>query len=421
MHTTAHAASRSYFALFVILAVGGCRSPVSVRNQAVTGGASAPRPDTAAADPTKNEVVLGTRADWRATLVLDQGDVGIWTVQAHKVFPQFGCPEIVGLDDKGRCHVMWSYSGKWTPATTIADGVWLGGIAQADIDPRIDGPELYVGAKSGNVYQVVSYPDGGLDHRRIATLDRREVHTLVAAEVLADRPGDELLAFTSPGGLYLLVPRTDGHDGFAVHARFDIPGRVRDAVVLPKRSGRATEIATVSRAGTLDILDFDKGVPRWTMVHTLAMGRGRVALRPSSREELLVLYSTADDGTIWRHERGAADRWRNELIYAGPQGPRGIAAGRFDPDPSVETIVVFGYSERVELLKRSGDVWTTETLFEDRDKGHWIAACEVDGRNATDEIVCSGYGGRIVLLSRLPGVGLDRVLSDTPRDEDVRP
>lgn len=382
-------------------------------------GARAPDAPTAPArstvDPTQHEVVLGTLADWRATLVLDRGGVGIWTVQPYKIFPHYGCPELVALDDEGRCHVMWSYSGKWTPATTVHDGVWLGGIAQADLDPRIPGRELYVGSKSGNVHQVVSYSDTGLDHRRIAQLDRREVHTLAAADALSDRPGDELIAFTSPGGMYVLVPRTDGLDGFDIRAKYDVPGRVRDAVVLPARAGGPVEIATVSRAGTLDILDFGGGEPHWTPVHALAMGRGRVALRPPRGQEPQVLYSTADDGTIWRHERGATAPWKNELVYAGPQGPRGIAAGRFDADPSVETIAIFGYSGRVELLKRVGDAWQVQTIFEDRDKGHWIAACEVDGRNTTDEIVCSGYGGRIVLLSRSPGVGLKDVPSDAAR------
>jgi hypothetical protein len=364
----------------------------------------------AAADPTKDQVVLGETAGWRADLVHDQGEVGIWTVKPFKVFPQYGTNEIVGLDDKGRCHIYVSYSGKWTPVTTIADGVWLGGLDMGDVDPRVSGRELYTGGKSGNVFEVVTYADGGVDNRRIANLGRREVHTLVVADVWKAHAGDELVAFTSPGGLYVLAPRPDGIDGFETLFHEDLGGRVRDALVLPRATGTPLQIATVSRAGSLEILEFVNDAPRWTAVHALAQGRGRIALRPSAGVAATVLYTTADDGTVWRHERSGA-AWRNELVYAGPQGTRGVAAGRFGANADEETIAIFGYSARVELLTRTAAGWRPETIFEDREKGHWIAAAEVDGRNATDEIVCSGYGGRVILLSRPSGFGQSGVLA----------
>jgi hypothetical protein len=92
-----------------------------------------------------------------------------------------------------------------------------------------------------------------------------------------------------------------------------------------------------------------------------------------------------------------------------------VAAGRFDADPNVETIAVFGYSRKVQLLSRRESGWEVETLFVDRDKGHWLAAVEVDGRNATHELVASGYGARIALLSRPPGYGRTET-TDTTRE-----
>ncbi len=93
---------------------------------------------------------------------------------------------------------------------------------------------------------------------------------------------------------------------------------------------------------------------------------------------------------------------------------RGCVWGRFDQDPLVETVAVFGYSHRVELLSCRQGRWSRETLFVDRDKGHWLAAGELDGRNVTEELVCSGYSGRVVLLSRPPGYGLGGVLAVDP-------
>ncbi|MBL8863536.1 MAG: hypothetical protein JNK02_16220 [Planctomycetes bacterium] len=370
---------------------------------------SAPAPGSTRLDPSKQQVVLSERAGWRADLVHDQGDVGIWTVKAFDLFPQYGTPELVSLDDRGRALIHVSYSGKWTTTTLQADGAWLGGLDLGDVDPRVTGRELYTGGKSGNVYEIVPYPDGGLDQRRIANLGRREVHTLVVADVLP-RAGLELLAFTSPGGLYVLAPRTDGLDGFETLLHEELGGRVRDALLLPVIAGAAPEIATVSRAGALEILSFPGEEPRWTRVHSLAQGRGRLALAPGSTPARCVLYTTADDGTIWRHER-AAGLWHDELVYAGPPGPRGLAAGRFAADPALETLVVCGYGAEVELLTRGPDGWTVETIFVDRDQGHWITTCEVDGRNGTDEIALSGYGGRVVLLSRAAGFGLGHALA----------
>jgi len=138
------------------------------------------------------------------------------------------------------------------------------------------------------------------------------------------------------------------------------------------------------------------------------MGMGRIALRRG--DDPLVLYSTNDDGMVWRHERRADRGWAHELVYAGPQGPRGVVSGRFDADPTRETLAVFGYSRDVEVLTRPSSgtgPWEVETIFTDRDKGHWLAVGELDGRNSTDEIIASGYGARIVLLSRPPGFGLE--------------
>lgn len=363
------------------------------------------RASSAASDPSQAEVTLPALGGWSASLVLDQGDVGIWTAMSLKVFPHNGCPEIVGIDDLGRCHVCWSYSGKWTAVTTIADGTWLGGLALADVDPRVPGAELYTGSRGGNLYEVVAYRDSRLDHRRIGSVGAREVHTIVAGELDPRVAGEELLVFTSPGGLFRARPRDDGLDGFEVELLEELPGRIRDAAVLPADARGRREILTVGRDGTLRSLVLAEEGPVWSTIHERPMGIGRIAVGRSDPSETRV-YTACDDGLVFRHERKGGE-WRTEPIYVGAQGLRGLAAGRFDADPEVETVAVFGYGSRVELLRRRGERWEAETIFVDRDKGHWLARAEVDGRNGTDELVATGYSGRIVLLSRPPGYGLD--------------
>lgn len=373
--------------------------------------AAAPEPD-AAGDPAKAEVRLPCADGWNASLVIDNDGTGIWTVKPFQVFPQYACPELVGCDDRGRLLVMVSYSGKWTPHPVIEDGRWLGGLTHGDVDPRVDGEELYSGGQNGNLFQVLSYRNGKLDYRQIAEFAGKEIHTIVSGDLDLRSPGSELLVFTRPGGLYRVAP-TGPHGTFATELLAEIPGRIRDAIVLP--GDAAPEIATVARSGEVGLLRIDSDGPHWSTIHRATMGKGRLALRPAAPGEPVVLYSTQDDGVVLRHERTARDAWRTEDIYLGPQGLRGIATGRFHADPSVESVAVFGYSGRVELLTRGpapDDGWSVETLFVDRDKGHWLGVGELDGRNGTDELFGSGYAGRIFLLSRPPGYGRSGVTVD---------
>jgi hypothetical protein len=345
-------------------------------------------------DPREGRVTLPGMAGWDASLVIDNKGVGIWTVDSFQVFEQYACPEVVGLDNDGRCHVLASYSGRWTPITAVHDTKWLGGLAHGDVDPRTKGSEVYVGSQRGNLYQVVAYPHTALDNRLIANLRGREIHTIVAGELDPRTKGRELLVFTRPGGLFRITPT--GPDGTWVTTHLqDLPGRVRDAVIF------GDAIATVSRTGRLALLRISKEGPKWETIYESAMGMGRIAFAPSRPN---VLYTTHDDGRVMRHERGSAG-WTTGAIYLGPQGPRGIAAGRFDADASVETVALFGYSGKVQLLTRKQDSWQVDTLFQDSDKGHWLAVAEVDGRNATRELISSGYSGRVVLLSRPAGYG----------------
>jgi hypothetical protein len=279
-------------------------------------------------------------------------------------------------------------------------------MAHADLDPDVAGAELYVGGEKGRVYEFVPQPEGVIEERLVVSLPGQAVNILVGGELDPSSPGPELLAFTWPDGLYVLK-RGDQGGRFVVAARDPNPERVRDAVVLPAAPGRAPEIVVASRNGRLSSLRLEAGVPMWTTIHQEAMGMGRVALRAPREGEPTVLYSCTDDGRVQRHERPhGGGTWTTETIYLGPQGARGLAAGRFHADAAVECVAGFGYSGRVEMLTRApGGPWAVESIFLDREKGHWLARAELDGRNATDELLAVGYGGRIVLLSRPVGYG----------------
>lgn len=370
----------------------------------LSGSCAQPAPAGAAElDPSQTEVFLpGAAPGWQASLVFDNGQTGIWAVKAFDVFPQYGPPEAVGLDDAGTCWILVSYSGRWTQFRVLNDGSWLGGLAHGDVDPRFEGAELYTGSETGHLYQIRAHPNGVVDGRLIGSVPGHEIHTLVAACPAAGFAERSLLVFTNPGGLYRLTP-TGEHGEFEMQDLGSLPGRVRDAVILPPASGETEPvIATVGREGALRFLRLRNGAAEWENVFQIENGLGRIAQGAASAASSLLLYTTSDDGLVYRHERrGGA--WTHEIIHRGAQGLRGIAAGRFDPDPAVETVACFGYDSQVILLSRSrGGPWTTQTLFTDRDRGHWLEAAELDGRNGTQELLLCGYGARIVLLSRQP-------------------
>lgn len=355
-------------------------------------------------DPTQAEVALPAGRGWEAALV-ESGGPGVWCTRSLQIFDRFGCPEIVGCDDDGRLTVYVSYSGKWTPNRCPLDHQWLGPVLHADLDPTVPGRELYTGGQSGNVYQVVPILTGNevtFDKREIAHFAEDEVHTIIAAE-LNGEPGLECLVFNRGGALNALECGDDG--SFRTRSWGQVLGRVRDAVVLPATDDRGTSVLTCSRAGTIQRLHFDDGDLVLDDVLREPMGLGRLALAPGSGDP--VVYASRDDGVILRLALQRDGTWSREAIFAGPQGPRGLVAGRFDADHRVETVAVFGYSQTVHLLSRAprGE-WQAQVIFEDTDKGHWLGIAELDGRNGTDEIIGSGYSGRIFQLRRPPGYGL---------------
>lgn len=395
----------------------GLRTVLPTASGLLLAAALAAQPQVPA--PLTDEVPLPSIGGWNATLV-HESDAGIWTVEALKAFPLYGCPEVVGLDDKGRCTVLMSYSGKWTPFPTVEDREWLGGLASADLDPRLPGAEIYTGGKRGNLYQIQCHAGGGADTRVIARFPGIEIHTLIAGDLLPSRPGTEMLCFAMGGEVFDIRPGNGGAD-FSSELLLRLPGRVRQALLLPAASGEAPRIATASRGGEVALLTWTAGGLANRPVLREPMGFGRLARKPARDGEVPVLYATRDDGVVVRLEEPGDGPWRSEVIYAGPQGPRGIAAGRFHEDPAQETVAVFGYGGKVQLLARGPDGrWDVENIFADRDKGHWLATAELDGRNATDELIGSGYGKRIFLLSRPPGYGRKGVATEPAEPKSAK-
>ena len=166
-----------------------------------------PKPGEVLGDPRQGEVSLPAGDGWRGALVLDNAGVGVWIVGSFQVFDRLGCPEVIGLDDRGRMYVLTSYSGRWTPLETVHDGAWLGGLATATATRD---------AGAGALHRLPARQPlpGDRAHRRRRAREPPDRADRGPGDQHADPrrprsrpPGKELLLFTWPGGLYRATPR----------------------------------------------------------------------------------------------------------------------------------------------------------------------------------------------------------------------
>ncbi|MCU0863819.1 MAG: ABC transporter substrate-binding protein [Planctomycetes bacterium] len=355
-------------------------------------------PVTTAAEP------LVAASGWQAERI-HHSDGGVWYAHIDKVVADFGQNEVIAADDKGRVLLLTVYSGQWTANAVVGDGQWLAPTRSADVDPRWPGREIYAGGRGGSVHRVVLRPQPfarfTLESREIGHAAGEEFHAVVAADLV---PGGsaELLAFGITGAVFQLRPEGDGH-AFAMRQVGKVPGRVRDVAIVPDAAGGAASMYAVSRSGDLLRLRLQGEALQAESLLREDSGLGRITL---AKDRPGVLYVTRDDGVVVRAAIAADGKLQRQAIFAGGQGLRGIAAGRFFADGR-ESVAAYGYERNVHLIARQGDgPWQSEVVFASAQKGHWLVAGELDGRNGTDELIATGFDGDIVLLARPAGYAL---------------
>ncbi len=381
-------------------------------------------------DPTKGEIRLsGSAPGWDAFHLFTTDCWRIHALGGGLLTKYYGSPQVVVLDEKGRCVILQSDSGKWSPQIVVEDGKSCSAWATGDIDPRIDGTEIYVGSGGGNVYQVVHQGRRGWVTEMVASIPDASLSKLIIGDVAPSRPGDELIAVTNNGPVYEIHPGPTKDKPFTFELIGDLGSRCRDAVLLPADGKRPARIAALLQTGEVALMTrTETGFDRKPMCNE-PMSIARIARKPTVRRnapggvespgvEPEVVYVARTDGLILRFSERQDGSWMRDMIYAGPTGTRGLAAGRFDLDPRTETVAVFGYSKKVQLLSaRPGEPWKVETIYTDFGGGHWLAAVELDGRNTTDELVGGGFSFHVFMLARAPGYGL----ADVPSDPDGQP
>ena len=107
--------------------------------------------------------------------------------------------------DKGKVTLAQRKDGRWVSECLTRDSGKIRGVAIADIDPQVPGPECYAGGYSRNVTQLTRGADGFWRSKVIYTAER-PLHHLVAGEFDAAHLGPELVTCGHGGRLIKLVP-----------------------------------------------------------------------------------------------------------------------------------------------------------------------------------------------------------------------
>jgi hypothetical protein len=282
---------------------------------------------------------------WRAERI-HKSDGGVWYAHIDKVVDAYGQNEVIAGDDKGRLLLLTVYSGQWTAHSVVCDGQWLAPTCSSDVDPRVPGRELYAGGKSGTVHRVVlrrePFARFHLESIEIGHAAAEEFHAVVAADLV---PGgsEELLAFGITGATFQLSAEATG-DAFTMRRVATLPGRVRNVVVEPGPGGGPASVFGVARSGDWLRLQLRGDALHHEVLLHEDCGLGRIA---KAKGLPGVFYLTRDDGVVLRVQIGAGGVVAREPIFAGGQGLRGIASGRFFADGR-EAVAAYGYDKTVQ-------------------------------------------------------------------------
>jgi hypothetical protein len=348
------------------------------------------------------------------------------------------------------------------PPALAANVIWeagtkLGGVAIGELRVERAGLEIAVVSGSGELWVLSRGPEGWEAERALAT--EGELIQVAVGELLADRPGEELLAAgmargseDDPGpGATWLVARQAGGAGFEGRQVLS-PSALAHAVLVadqdPTRAGLeglsagfdrqlsllapksleqcSTRVLANLPSDAKGMAAFDGGVALacaegqlvWVGPGDLGY-RSRQLLRTEAGLARLAsgpegLLMSSNDGRFYHVTLDSTGQAQKRELYREPGGQKGRGAAWADlglPSGPYQngsrgngrSAVTAGYSGQIVALRALGrSRLETRLLHTDDAPLHHLAAGDILPEIPGDEIVAVGFSGRVLLLSRAP-------------------
>lgn len=346
---------------------------------------------------------------WRA-IVCHRTEGAIERIRTGR--PDAGDPglQAVSVDQNGDV-VLLHFDGGTTRAEVLhRHGTELTGLLIADVDPAVDGAEIYVGGylpgatgeeHGGQVLQIAIRP-GDPQRVRVRPVWRGEayVHSieLLPAQRAGAQPG--LLVSTYAGEVHAMHAADGGWQDRVLHREppnaDPEANKVKDAGFLRDPGGRAPHVVLIAfKTGRLLRLDLDRPEAATVLLDEPG-GLSRITPDPDGGA-----YVTGYAGRLL-HLTPDGDGLRCSVLAqeGTDSGLRGAVMGRFPADGAVARLCVFGFHRRCRALVDRHGVLDAVTLYVDVDRGHTIEAADLVPGNGADEILLGGYSKCITMLVR---------------------
>lgn len=310
-------------------------------------------------------------------------------------------PCIALVSEDGRCVVLWQDVEKgWLHREVHHVHGGLSAVAIGDADPRTPGPDLVIGASTGQVMRV-SLRDG----RDVLVSLLYEADSAIGDVAIYDlneaTPGEEIVVCTEDGkAVVLWCAQDEAEEKWESLEVASDSARIRNVVVGPYGPQRQPGALFVGASGVVTKIHAVGGAWRVNRVYTNPEPLARIAggdVDPATEAMELVLVDDAGLITLLKPSGG---EFFPQAVHKESKALRGAAVGEFLTDQAGDEFAVFGYGMEVALFKRRGTGFDRTVLFTDTDRGHWLLAGQILPETRAHELVAVGYSGKVTLIFR---------------------
>lgn len=339
-------------------------------------------------------LILAAPSDGWTSFVAWQSECRFQGAAIGDADPRHPGLEGVGCDENGDVVLVRFDGAEPTAVRIYRHGAKLTGLLVADLDPEVEGPEIYASGAAragggGAIVQLCVQADGA--SARVVAQDDGFVHAMAVLPAAGDHPA-QLAAVTYAGHVLLASP---GEKGWTTRIRHrEDPELGSEGIKLKHvRAGRIGDrgertLVVAAKSGRCLVLDADsRSAPE--VAHTEPGGIARL-----SPIDDRCVWLACNDGRVlrlWQHKKV----WRTTQVHREIDELRGVTTGDFGE----ASLAICGYTGFCRLLVQNGRAWDTRTIYADARNLHWIAGGDLIRGNDADEILLASESGRLVVLA----------------------